>query len=151
MKTNITGMVVFIILLVASLVILPTYFKSIENHTLDVNCVQRAARNFNDAVIDNRVITEDMVANLNLSLAECHDSYSYKIYRHQKVVTPNVNGNYDVDWVLVEVNVGDMLAQGDFIQVSITQESVSIYQAISSFFLPASYEPYSHAPTAMVR
>ena len=151
MRTNVVGTAISIVVLVISLVILPTYFRSIETHVVDKDIVMNAGRNFIDKVIDSRKIPEDAVRDLHLALSACNDEYKYRLFRHKKVVTPNTSGGYEVSWLLMEASVDDLFEPGDFIQIEITQSSVGVYQTISSFFIPSSYSPYTFTPMAMVR
>ena len=151
MKGNTASLIISIVVLVISLVILPTYFKSIENSRDDAVRVQNAVRNFIDIAIDNQQISEDAIAALNLELASCTSVYSYKIYRDQKIVTPTAGGSYEVTWVTVEVHPGDTLVQGDFIIVDAQQESLSVFQRLSAILSSASYTKYSTRMSAMVR
>lgn len=151
MKSSVVSVVLTIIVLVVSLIVLPTYFKSIENSRDDAVRVQNAMRNFLDVCIDNQKLPEEALQNLNIDLAACTAGYSYTIKRDQKIVTPTVGGDYIISWVTVGVEPGDHLAQGDFITIFVKQDSLSIYQRIASILSSSSYEPYNDQLSAMVR
>ena len=151
MKSSVVSVVITIIVLVVSLLVLPTYFKSIENSRDDAVKVQNAMRNFLDVCIDNQKLPEEAIQNLNLDLAACTAGYSYTVRRDQKIVTPTVDGDYAISWVTVGVEPGDLLSQGDFITVTVKQDTLSIYQRIASILSSSSYEEYKSQMTAMVR
>lgn len=151
MKSNIASVILSIVILVISMVVLPTYFKSMENSRDDAVRVQNAIRNFIDICIDNQKIPEEAIADLNLELAACTSNYNYTIYRDQKIVTPDGAGGFTITWVTVEVHPGDVLVQGDFIIVEAKQESLSVYQRIASILSSASFTKHTTRQAAMVR
>lgn len=151
MKTSVASTIVLIIALIVGCVILPTYFNSLEEARDDAIRVQNAARNFTDLVIDNQVIAEEYLADLHLELAACSSAYSYKLYREQKIVSPSSDKGYEISWVTVEVHPNDILYQGDFIVIEITQDSMSIFQRIASIVSGGSFELHKTRLSAMVR
>lgn len=151
MKSNIVSVMISIVVLIVSLVVLPTYFKSIEDSRDDAVRVQNAMRNFLDVCIDNQCLPEQAIADLNLDLAACTATYSYTIRRDQKIVTPLAGGGYAVSWVTIDVAPGDNLVQGDFIVIEVKQETLSIYQRLAAILSANSYTEYELCFTAMVR
>ena len=150
MKTSVASTVVLIITLIIGCVILPTYFNSLEEARDDAVRMQNAARNFVDLVIDNKNINERFIEDLNLELAACSAPCSFKIYREVRVVAPTPDG-YDVTWVAAEVKEGDVLEQGDFIIIEITQDRLSIHQRIASILSGGSFGLFKTRLSGMVR
>lgn len=153
MKSNIASMIVLIVLLIVGCIVLPTYFRSIEETRDDAVRVQNAARNFVDLVIDNQIVAEEYIADLNLELSACDSIYSYRILRDERIVTPDTSSasGYSVSWVAREVGPGDKVLQGDFITIEIKQETMSLNQRIAAMLSSASYNKYDVRFTAMVR
>lgn len=151
MKSNVVSVMISVVILIISLIVLPTYFKSIEDSRDDVVRVQNAMRNFLDICIDNQCIPEQAIADLNLDLAACTATYSYTIRRDQKIVTPTADGDYTISWLTVEVKPGDALVQGDFIILEVKQDTLSIYQRLSAILSSNSYTEYQLRMSAMVR
>ena len=151
MKSSIASMIITIVTLIIGLVVVPIYFKSMENARDDKVRVQNAVRNFIDVCIDNQKIPEEAIADLNLELAACSANYVYTIYRDQKVVTPDGKGGYTVSWVTVEVHPGDTLVRGDFVVVEAKQDNLSIFQRLSAIMSSASFDKGKVRRSAMVR
>lgn len=151
MKSSISSLIITIVVLILGMVILPIYIKSMVNSRDDAVRVQNAVRNFIDICIDNQKIPEEAIADFNLELAACTASYTYTLYRDKKVVSPDGKGGFVVTWVTVEVHPGDTLVQGDFIIVEAKQDSLSIFQRLSSILNSTSYNGGKTRLSGMVR
>ena len=133
MKTSPSAILIGILILFVGLIILPIYYQSIIDWRDDMNTVQQAGRNFVDKVIDAGVITEDMLEDLNLEIAGCKSSFSYKYYRETKVTNPaNTESGYTTTWEYAEIKVGQVWEQGDIVTIVITQNSLGAFQKLSA-------------------
>lgn len=152
MKQSIVGTVLGVLILFISCVILPTYFMSIITYRDDLNKCQVAARNFIDMVIDNGSINERALSDINLSLASCTSTFSYKYYREEKILQPSEEeGFVDTIWVYTDVVDNVNWNTGDIITVVITQEGLNIYQRIAMIMPGASFAAPEIRLSGMVR
>lgn len=146
MRTSIVGVVISIIVLFYSLIVLPTYFIGIIQWRDDMNSCQTAARNFVDMVTDNGNISERAITDLNLSLAGCYSTYTYEIYREEKITNPT-----ETSWVYVDIEDDTLWRTGDIVTIEITQEGSNIFYKISSMLLGVSYQKITVRLAGMVR
>lgn len=157
MKTSIPGLVISCIILFISLIMLPTYFIGVINWRSDQNTAQTAARNFVDMVIDNRQITERAMSDLNLSLAGCSTTYTYKYYREEKITNPLVDasgkptGQVEVTWAYVEVTPDTIWNTGDICTIVVKQEGMNMFQRVAMALLGTSYNTIEIRLSGMVR
>lgn len=146
MRNSIVGIIISVIILFISLIVLPTYFVGVIQWRGDMNTCQTAARNFVDMVIDNGQINERAVTDLNLSLGGCYSTFTYEIYREEKITNPS-----GTSWVYVDIEDDTVWRTGDIVTIEITQEGSNIFQRISSMLLGTSYQKVSVRLAGMVR
>lgn len=151
MRNSIIGTILGVIILFLSLVILPTYFIGIVNWRDDLNTCQTAARNFVDMVIDNKQINDKALSDLNLSLAACSSTFTYKYYREEKTTNPDGHGGTVTTWNYVEVGPDTVWRTGDICTIVIEQQGLSVFQRISAAILGTSYTSTEIRLSGMVR
>ena len=151
MKQSITGIVIGIILLFVSSIILPVYFMGIITYRDDLNKCQVAARNFVDMIIDNGQINDRAISDLNLQLASCTSTFSYRYYREEKVIQPVAGGGYETTWMHVECDENTQWNSGDIVTIVIEQEGINLYQRIAHLMPGASFTTQEIRMSGMVR
>lgn len=140
------GIILSVIILFISLIVLPTYFVGVIQWRDDMNTCQTAARNFVDMVIDNGQITERAATDLNLSLGGCYSTFTYQVYREEKITNPT-----GISWVYVDIENDTVWRTGDIVTIEITQQGSNIFQRLSSMLLGTSYQRVSVRLAGMVR
>lgn len=151
MRSSTVGVIVGVILLFISIIVLPTYFIGITNWRDDMNTCQTAARNFVDMVIDNGQITDKALADLNLSLASCSNTFTYEFYREEKTTNPDGAGGSVTTWNYVEVNKDTKWRTGDLCTITIKQQGMGVYQRLAAALLGTSYSKIEVRLSGMVR
>ena len=153
MRTSIAGMAVQVFILFISLVILPIYFMSIIQYYKDINRIQVAERNFVDAVIDNRQVSDAVLSELNIQLAAVSTPVTVSIKREVRAIDPRPGeiGQTEVRWVFVEWHQNDDWNQGDIVTVSVKQNNPNMMQQLSSVFLGSGYNNLNMDLAGMVR
>lgn len=146
MRNSIMGIILSVIILFISLIVLPTYFVGVIQWRDDMNTCQTAARNFVDMVIDNGQITERATTDLNLSLGGCYSTFTYQVYREEKITNPT-----GISWVYVDIGNDTVWRTGDIVTIEITQQGSNIFQRLSSMLLGTSYQRVSVRLAGMVR
>lgn len=89
MKTSVPGAVFLMVLVVLCLVITPMYYISIIQYAKAEDEMMSDVAIVIDKVIDTRELTEDMIADLNLSLAAKPMNYTLSITRETIVTNPD--------------------------------------------------------------
>lgn len=146
MRDSIIGKVIGVIILFYSLIVLPTYFVGVIQWRNDMNTCQAAARNYIDMVIDNGQINERAVTDLNLSLGSCYSTFTYNVYREEKITNPT-----GTSWVYVDIEDDTVWRTGDIVTIEITQEGSNIFQSLSAMMLGTSYQKVDVRLAGMVR
>lgn len=146
MRDSIIGKVIGVIILFYSLIVLPTYFVGVIQWRNDMNTCQAAARNYVDMIIDNGQITERAVTDLNLSLGSCYSTFTYNVYREEKITNPT-----GTSWVYVDIEDDTVWRTGDIVTIEITQEGSNIFQSLSAMMLGTSYQKVDVRLAGMVR
>ena len=152
MRNSIVGVVIGVIILFLSLIVLPTYFLGIVDWRNDMNICQTAARNFIDMVIDNGEVTDKALSDLNLSIASCSSTFTYKYFKEEKVTNPGEEiGTAEVAWVYVEIDENTEWHTGDIVTIVIEQEGLNLFQKLASALLGQSYNTMEIRLSGMVR
>lgn len=151
MKQSNIGIILGVIILFISTIILPTYFMSVITYRDDLNKAQVAARNFVDSVIDNGMISERAISDLNLDLAACTSTFTYRIVREEKIVQPTEGGGVETTWMVTEIVDGTEWASGDIVTVIIEQQGLNLYQKLAMLMPGAWFYTQDVRMSGMVR
>lgn len=168
MRNSVPAMVVSIILLFFNMIIAPSYFIGMINWRNDMNVAQTAARDFIDRAIDGSGVSDDMIADLNLSLASCTCTFEYDVKHETRLInpangTPGSTDQYTTGIVMTEPDSSksivtqwvptnsDVYSQGDIITIEIRQTSSNIFQQLAKNFLSSSYNNKTIRFSGMVR
>ena len=89
MKGGYIGSIIGIFIMIIISVVTPMYYIGIIEWARDETEAIYDARQFIDTVIDTRVVTDDMLADLNLAMAAKSTSFSAKIIRERQLVNPD--------------------------------------------------------------
>ena len=152
MKQSVIGIILGVILLFISMIILPTYFMSVITYRDDLNKAQVASRNFVDSVIDNGKISDRAISDLNLELAACTSTFTYKIVREEKIVQPIGNtGKVETTWMVTEITDDTQWASGDIVTIVIEQQGLNLYQKLAMLMPGAWFHTQDVRMSGMVR
>ena len=152
MRNSIVGILLSVIVLFIGVILLPSYYQGVIEWRADANICQSSARNFVDMVIDNAGISDRAISDLNLSLAGCSGTFTYEIYREEKVTNPGtVAGTAEVTWIYTEITEDTVWHTGDIVTIVITQQGQNIFQKFSSAFLGQSYNNIEVRLAGMIR
>lgn len=135
MKSSIIGTVLSIFLVVLLLIVTPMYYISIVQWARAENEMMSEVSELIDKVIDTRVLTTDMLADFNLSLAAKPLNYRATITRESMVVNPDPNnpGKTYSTYVITD-NIAEW-KQGDIITITVEMFGESMFTVISSRLL----------------
>lgn len=151
MRSSVIGTVVSGILVILLLVVTPLYYIGIVEWAKAENEVIADTRNLIDEVIDTRVLTDDMMADYNLSLAAKSNYYRATITREVKVVNPDplnpgkTHTNYMVVDDITNWN------KGDLITVKVEQVGTNYFRTISRAMLGLDIQSNDIQMTGRVR
>lgn len=135
MKSSVVGIVFSIFLVVLLLVITPMYYISIVQWARSENEMMSEVSELIDKVIDTKILTTDMIADFNLSLAAKPLNYRATIARESMVVNPDPNnlGQTYSTYVITD-NISEW-KQGDIITITVEMIGESMFTTISSRIL----------------
>ena len=158
MKMNIGGLVLGVIILFFGLVVIPIYGIGIIQWRTDSYIIQNAGRNLLDMVIDNGYVTDKAITDINLDLAGCYGTYTYRYYREEKVTEPKlddmgneIGGESTTTWLQVQVTDDTIWRTGDICTVVIEQQGSNLFQRIAMSFLGGSFNNIEIRVAGMVR
>lgn len=153
MRNSTVGLIMGIVILFLSFNVLTIYFIGCIQWRDDMNTVQSSTRNFVDSVIDTRGISEDALADFNLSLASCQSSYTYKIYHEEIVTNPDPTADDPNATRTTWVYTDDLINwnTGDFVTVEVKQVSENFFQRIASTMLSMVFGNKDCTLSGMVR
>lgn len=151
MRSSIPGTVIGLILVVCMLIISPLYYVGIIEWAKSESEIMSDTSNLIDKVIDTRVLTDDMLADYNISVAAKAIKYRTVITRETKVVNPDpLNpGNTYTTYVLVDDT--SIWKQGDIITITVEPISDSIYNRVSRSMLGLSVDSDGFTLSGRVR
>lgn len=128
--TDIVGKIVSVVLIFVMLVITPIAYVSCTQWTRSRTVALVSMRSLIDEVIDTREMSDQALADFNLSLAGASESYKATITREVKVVDPDpLNpGKTVTSYVVVDNN--RTYNQGDYIIIRVETLGMNTFQTI---------------------
>lgn len=134
---KVPAIIILSILVIIELFTIPYYYTSITEYSIEVEEVISETKLLIDKVVDSKILTDDMVADFNISLASHQSDYVATIRRSRRVVildtmTPEPT-DVVVTYVLVD-NIKDY-EQGDLITVTVNRIKPSRMQTFASRIL----------------
>lgn len=151
MKVSIPGMAFLSLLVVMCLVVTPLYYISIIQYARAESEMMSEVTTTMDKVIDTRVLTEDMIADLNLALAAKPVNYTLTITRETKVINPDPNnlGSTYSTYVVVD-NINEY-KQGDIITIRVEMFGENMMMQIAEKLLGLRLSDYDFQVSGRVR
>ncbi len=131
MSTDIPGKFIGLLLAFVLTVIMPFVTVTVENEMLDRRLIITDVTNFIDEVVDSRNITDGMIDELNVKLAQYGQSVDYEISHYKRTVNvdPVKSGSYYTTYV--KTNNTSSYEKGDKISVHVYTTSYSATEAVA--------------------
>lgn len=140
MSSDIIGKFLGLALTFVLLIVAPFVERSAQKEALDSKAIVSDINNFIDEVVDSRMITDNMLKQLNSKLASYSILVDYEIIREKRAVNPDPKnpGEYYSSLIVVDDNM--TYEQGDHITVhvyKIGNSSTSVVSArLAQIFIP---------------
>ena len=151
MKTSIPGMVFMMLLAALCLIITPIYYISIIQYAKAEKEMMSDGAGVVDRVIDTRVLTDDMIADLNLALAAKPMNYTLAITRETRVTNPDPNNPGSTYTVYVVADDIHNYKQGDIITIRVEMFGESMMTQIAGKLLGMQLAKYDFQVSGRVR
>lgn len=151
MKTSVPGAVFLMVLTVLCLIITPMYYISIIQYAKAEDEMMSDVATVIDKVIDTRELTEDMIVDLNLSLAAKPMNYTLSITRETIVTNPDPahpGSTYSVYIVADDIH---HYRQGDIIIIRVEMFGSSMMTQIAEKLLGMRVADYDYQVAGRVR